>query len=561
MSRMKERAILEVQDLKVEAVSDRNIHPILHGISFNVKRGEVIGLIGESGAGKSTIGLALLGISRPGCRFCGGSVVFDGVNLLGLSEAQRRKIRGSRIAYVAQSAAASFNPALKLIDQTVERATQTGEYTRAYFEKRAVEIFRKLDLPNPETIGQRYPHQVSGGQLQRIMTAMALMTDPDVVIFDEPTTALDVTTQVQVLAAIRSTVADLGTSAIYISHDLAIVAQMADRIIVLKDGKIEEEAPTRQMLSSPVAEYTRSLWAVRKLDHTPAAASEPLLSIDNLSAAYGHIKVLDGVSMRVDRSHTLTLVGESGSGKSTLGRVIAGFLPPLSGEIRLGKNVLPGSLKQRDVDLRRAVQLIYQSADTALNPKHSVEWLIGRPLTAFLNLKGEAKRKRLFELMSMMELSLGLLHRRPGELSGGQKQRVAIARALAANPQLIICDEITSALDQIVQENILKTLMRVQKESGVSYLFITHDIATVRAIADEVVVLQAGKIVEQGRKDEIFTPPHAPYTEQLLASVPQMDPDWLTGYLATHGSRQSQPNAPPPCSRNGATSRKPDWPP
>jgi peptide/nickel transport system ATP-binding protein len=332
--------LLSVQDLRVDAVSDLATHSVLHVITFSVRRGEIVGLIGESDAGKSTIGLALLGLTRPGCRFSGGSVLFDGVDLVKLPEMERRRLRGSRITYVAQSAAASFNPALTLLDQTVERAIQGKASSRRSAERRAIEIYRKLDLPNPETIGRRYPHQVSGGQLQRVMTAMALMANPEIVVFDEPTTALDVTTQVQVLAAIRSVVAEFGTSAIYISHDLAVVAQMADRIVVLKDGKIEEEAPTQQMLSAPQAEYTRSLWAVQKLDHAPVAPEEPLLTVTNLSAAYGTQKVLDAISIVVEHSHTLTLVGESGSGKSTLGRTIAGLLTPVAGQIRLRGNTV-----------------------------------------------------------------------------------------------------------------------------------------------------------------------------------------------------------------------------
>lgn len=532
--REKGKDLLQIRNLHVEGFSDERWYPIVRGVDLALKRGDVLGLIGESGAGKSTIGLAAMGYAKPGCRITQGSILFDGINLLALSETGRRRLRGSRIAYVAQSAAASFNPAHRLLDQTVETVVAHGIASREKANRSAVDLYRRLQLPDPETIGFRYPHQVSGGQLQRAMTAMAMACRPDLIVFDEPTTALDVTTQVEVLASIRNIVEEFNTAAIYVTHDLAVVAQMADRIMVLRHGLTVEEAETRQMLASPTQEYTKTLWAVRKLAKPEVPADEYLLTIDNVTAAYGRaVKVLQDVSIKVPRGRTVAVVGESGSGKSTLARVVTGLLPPLSGSISFAGQALSKTVKLRPKEILRRIQMIYQMPDNALNPRQTVEEVIARPLEFYLGLKGAQRDRRIGELMHMVEMSETYLDRLPAELSGGQKQRVCIARALAADPELIICDEITSALDQIVQEEILKLLIRLQRELGMSYIFITHDIATVRAIADEIVVMHQGKVVEQGLKSEILTPPHAPYTERLLSSVPEMDPDWLTRLLAS----------------------------
>jgi peptide/nickel transport system ATP-binding protein len=540
-ARTKGDVLLEVRNLQIEGESDEVWRPIVKGVDLTLKRGEVLGLIGESGAGKSTMGLAAMGYARPGCRISGGSVMFDGIDLVAASEEVRRRMRGTRIAYVAQSAAASFNPAHKLMDQTLETELREGKRSRAEAEKDAVELYRRLRLPNPEEIGFRYPHQVSGGQLQRAMTAMAMTCRPDLIIFDEPTTALDVTTQVEVLAAIRDIVDQFHTAAIYITHDLAVVAQMADRIKVLRYGKSVEEAPTREMLASPREDYTKSLWSVRKLGKQEQPAGEPILQIKNVTAAYGNaVRVLNDVTVTVPRGRTVAVVGESGSGKSTLARVITGLLPPIEGDIVFNGTSLPRALKERDADTLRRIQMIYQMPDTALNPRHTVYETIGRPIEFYRGLTGAKKEARIAELLNLIEMDEGYVDRYPGELSGGQKQRICIARALAAEPELIICDEVTSALDQIVQEGILQLLMRLQRELNVSYLFITHDIATVRAISDEIVVMFQGRVVQQGPKTKVLSPPHPPYTELLLSSVPEMDPDWLTNLLAR---RKVQPEA------------------
>ena len=539
-AREKGKVLVEITDLRIEGYSDDKWHEIVKGVSLTLRRGEVLGLIGESGAGKSTLGLAAMGFARPGCRISSGRIVFDGIDLRAASDEDRRALRGSRISYVAQSAAAAFNPAHRLLDQTIETAIGHGIKTRAEAERDARALYGQLRLPNPDTIGERFPHQVSGGQLQRAMTAMAMACRPDLIIFDEPTTALDVTTQVEVLAAIRDIVEQFNTAAMYITHDLAVVAQMAHRIMVLRYGKAVEEAATRAMLKSPQGRLHQNPVGGTKARQEGTDGGDIILRIHKLDASYGKgtIKVLDDVTVSVPRGRTVAVVGESGSGKSTLARAITGLLPPRSGEIYFDGKPLPAALARRDKELLRRIQMIYQSPDTALNPRQKVRDVIGRPLEFYLGLKGRARDDRIGELLQLIELDERYVDRFPGELSGGQKQRICIARALAANPDLIICDEITSALDQIVQEEILKLLLRLQKDLGVTYLFITHDIATVKAIADEIVVMHQGRVVQQGQKSKVLAPPHPAYTELLLSSVPEMDPDWLTNLLAKRSSSE-----------------------
>ena len=521
--------LLEMKDIRIDGFSDERWHKIIRGIDLTLHRGEVMGLIGESGAGKSTLGLASMGFTKPGCKITSGSVVFDGKDLVTASEDEKRSLWGTRIAYVAQSAAASFNPAHRLLNQTVEASLNQNLQSRDLAEADARDLYKQLQLPDPENIGDRYPHQVSGGQLQRMMTAMAMSPRPDLIIFDEPTTALDVTTQVEVLVAMRAIVEKFNTAALYITHDLAVVAQMADIIKVLRYGKEVEEADTRKMLKSPKEEYTKSLWSVRALEKAEAPSDDIILSINNVDAAYnGSLKVLHDVNIKIPRGRTVAVVGESGSGKSTTARVITGLLPPMVGNVEFNDGALPAELKDRTKDQLQRIQMIYQSADTAMNPRQTIAEIIGRPLEFYHGLSGMQKQDRVLELLKMIELDESFYDRFPSELSGGQKQRVCIARALAADPEIIICDEVTSALDQIVQEGILKLLLNLQKDYNITYLFITHDIAVVNAISDEIVVMYQGAVIEQGLKSEIMSPPHPEYTQLLLNSVPEMDPDWLT---------------------------------
>ena len=539
--------LLEMRGLRIEGRAEEQWSEIVKGVDITLRRGEVLGLIGESGAGKSTIGLAAMGFARDGCRLSGGTIDFDGIDLMTASEDTKRHLRGARIAYVAQSAAAAFNPAHRLIDQYSESPTQHGVFGRAQAEADAKELYGRLQLPNPNEIGFRYPHQVSGGQLQRAMTAMAMSCRPDLIIFDEPTTALDVTTQIEVLSAIRDVVDQFDTAAIYITHDLAVVAQMADRIMVLRYGNLVEESDTRDMLFNPQEDYTKSLWAVRSFRKEPVTepkAQVPILEVDNVTAAYGDTPVLFNVGFALERRRTVAVVGESGSGKSTTARVITGLLPPSEGQILYQGEALPKDFRQRSKDQLRHCQMIYQMADTALNPKQRVRDVIGRPLEFYLGLKGAEREKKVIELLDMIELTPDFAGRLPSELSGGQKQRICIARALAAEPEIVICDEVTSALDQLVAEEILKLLDRLQQELNLAYMFITHDIATVRAIADEIVVMLQGRVVEKGEKDTVLSPPHHEYTELLLSSVPEMDPDWLTQLLEQRARGEVVSSAP-----------------
>ena len=526
--------LLEIDALRVEGRADRGWQPLVKGVSLRLARGEVVGLIGESGAGKSTIGLAALGYARPGCRFAGGAVRLDGRDLLRLPEPELLAVRGRRVAYVAQSAAAAFNPAQRLADQIGEVARAHGLADRGEVGRRAVELFRRLGLPEPETFGRRFPHQVSGGQLQRAMTAMALIARPDLVVFDEPTTALDVTTQIEVLAAIRRAIREEHAAALYITHDLAVVAQLADRLVVLRLGETVEEGPTARLLHQPAQDYTRRLVNVRHLDTggAPAGAAEPpVLEVRGVTAAYGDAVVLEEVGLELRRGRTLAVVGESGSGKSTLARVITGLLPPRRGEVRYRGRPLP-PLAARGRDALREIQMIHQLPDVALNPRQTVAEIVGRPVAFYFGARRGRPRARVVELLAQVELDPALADRYPGELSGGQKQRVCVARALAAEPEVMICDEPTSALDPLVADGVLDLLLRLQRRTGVALLFITHDLATVKAIAHDVAVMRRGRIVAGGTKEEIMRPPHHPYTELLLASVPEMRTDWLDGVLA-----------------------------
>ncbi len=528
--------LLEMKDIWIEGFSDEKWRPIINGLNLTLDKGEVLGLIGESGAGKSTFGLASMAYTRQGCRISSGSILFDDIQLFGASEKTLRKIKGVRIAYVAQSAAASFNPAHRLVKQYAEAPVQHHIMSFAEAEKEAFDIYKRLLLPDPERIGYRYPHQVSGGQLQRAMVAMAMACKPDLIVFDEPTTALDVTTQIEVLAAIKRITRQFNTAAIYITHDLAVVAQLADRIMVLRYGNLVEENNARQLIAHPKEEYTRALLSVRTLREDKDLSKtehDVILEVENVSASYtGKALVLEDIDLKIRRGRTVALVGESGSGKSTLARVITGLLPPITGRVIYDGQDLPPALVKRKKDSLRVMQMIYQMPDTALNPRQRVNKIIGRPLQFYYGIHGKEGEKRVLELLDMIELTPKYKDRFPGELSGGEKQRVCIARALAAKPDLIICDEVTSALDQLVAEDILKLLRKLQNDLQVSYLFITHDLATVKAIADEIVVMLQGKIVEQGRKTDILTPPHHEYTDLLLESVPEMDPDWLDNVLA-----------------------------
>ena len=525
---------LDIRGLCVDTLDGS---PLVKSVSLQLAPGEVLGLIGESGAGKSTIGLAALGYARQGCRISSGEVWINGTNLLALSSDQKRQWRGRRVAYVAQSAAAAFNPALTIERQVCEGPIRHGLMDKQQSREWAITLFRALDLPDPENIGQRYPHQLSGGQLQRAMAAMAMSCKPDLLVMDEPTTALDVTTQIEVLVMLRKLVREFNTAALYITHDLAVVAQLADRIMVLRHGSEVETGSTESILLKPQQEYTQRLVSERVHAMTEDAAQQitpsatPLLTIEQLSTGYNGKTVVEDVTLSLPRGKTLAIIGESGSGKSTLARALVGLLPDTAGKVVFDGVTLSHKYAQRDKETLRRMQMIYQLPDVALNPRQTILDIIGRPVAFYFGLNKRQVKARVEELLKLTELPLKLIDRYPGELSGGQKQRVCIARALAANPELIICDEATSALDPLVAEEVLNLLRKLQSQLGLSYLFITHDLGTVKRIAHQVAVMYQGHIVASGDTHKVFSPPMHEYTEKLLMSVPELRTGWLDEVL------------------------------
>ena len=542
--------LLEVDDLKISARrDDDSLLPIVKGVSFNVARGEVVALIGESGSGKTTIALSALGYTKPGLEFAGGEVRLESEDVITMEPNQLRALRGQRVAYLAQSAAATFNPALTIGEQVTESCVLHGILNQKQANERAETLYRALELPDPDRLGKRYPHQVSGGQLQRLMAAMALCGKPDLLVLDEPTTALDVTTQIEVLKAFKSVIKQEGSAAIYVTHDLSVVAQIADHIVVLYAGEVQEHGSAEQVVNQPTHDYTRRL--MRAVRPPPAAGQGdetlgehkrevPALKVKDITAGYGRkrngvpeITVLRDVNVSIERGHTVGVIGESGCGKSTLARVMAGLLPAVHGQVLLDGDDLQPALQKRDRSELQKIQFVFQMADTALNPRQRIDHILGRPLEFYLGLKGKEKRKRVMELLDMVELPQDFAGRYPEELSGGQKQRVNLARALAASPEVLLCDEVISSLDSIVGANVIELLKRLRKQTGVSFVFISHDLSTVASFADEIVVLYAGRVVEQGPADQVLSPPYHPYTRLLISSVPELRVGWLEETMQT----------------------------
>jgi len=549
-----DEVVFEAKDLKINAIrDDRSELPIVKGVNFKVRRGEVLALIGESGSGKTTISLSALGYCKPGLKFAGGEALLLGQDVSKMTVPELRPIRGEKVAYLAQSAAATFNPSILINEQVTEAPVLHGSKTQEEADKKALDLYRALELPDPENIGSRYPHQVSGGQLQRLMAAMALCGDPDLLVLDEPTTALDVTTQIEVLKAFKQVIKEEGAAAVYVTHDLAVVAQVADQIVVLYNGEVKEAGPTDTIINDPKHPYTKRLMAAIKplpeagqggISSDEHLRDDPALEAEKVDAGYGPVRngksavpVLRDINVAIERGKTVGVIGESGCGKSTLARVMAGLLPPSQGEIRLDGDVLPASIRARSRDQLRKVQFVYQMADTALNPRQRIKDILGRPVEFYEIAKGADIRKRVHELLELVELPAQFADRFPHELSGGQKQRVNLARALAANPEVVLCDEVTSALDTIVGANVLELLKRLRSDLGVSFVFISHDLSTVASFADEIVVLYAGRVAEQGPTDSVLSPPYHPYTRLLISSVPEMRIGWLE---ETAASKEAQ---------------------
>jgi len=580
-------AVVEVSGLRVEVA--RGGSEIIDGISFSAARGEVVGLVGESGSGKTTAAVALLGHARRGTRIVAGSVRIAGTSILDLAGDELRRVRGRIVAYVPQDPAAALNPALRVGLQLEEMvAAHGGLVTR----DRIAGTLAEVALPTDGAFLRRYPHQLSGGQQQRVCLAMAFLLRPAAIVLDEPTTGLDVTTQAHVLETVRELCEIHETAAVYVSHDLAAVAAIASRVVVLYAGRVVEAGPTQALFNRPGHPYTRKLASAipdvaerRRLEaipgrvpapgsrgsgcvfaarcdfvlpacvDSPPAAVElqpghvvrcirvaevdrgvaatalpprpepmaaPLLEVRSIDAFHGAQHVLHHVSLALGRGECLALVGESGSGKTTLARVIAGLHTARTGDVLLDDRPLEPGARERPIEACRRLQYVFQSPHNALNPRRPIGAIVCAPLRHFHGLRGRAADERAGELLERVALSPELLGRYPSELSGGERQRVAIARALAAEPDVLVCDEITSALDASVQAAIVDLLEHLRERDGVSLLFVTHNLALVRTIADRVAVLERGTLVEYGSTTHVLDGPVADYTKRLLADTPSL---------------------------------------
>jgi len=587
---------LEVVDLRVE-IDHGNHEDIVDGISFRVAAGEVLGLVGESGSGKTTVGLAVLGHTRRGARVARGEVRIEGRDILPLPALERQHLRGKLVSYVPQDPASSLNPALKIETQLDETLSAHG-FGSSDAERRAriVEALAEVLLPSDETFLRRYPHQLSGGQQQRVALAMAFANRPRVIVLDEPTTGLDVTTQAHVLATVRDLCSAHGVAAVYVSHDLAVVATLADRVAVMYAGRIAELGPTATLFRQAAHPYTRRLveaipemsgqhalvgipgtaprpghrpsgcffaprcayvqdecttaepplervsdeHEVRCIRHAAvlrdaatariAATPRPeigvedaLVAVIGVNASYGTRQVLHDVELVVRPRECLALVGESGSGKTTLARCVAGLHTSYTGQVSFRGKELPAGSRSRDADTRREIQYVFQSPYNSLNPRKTIAQIIEQPLRHFFSIGGSDGRGRVRGALDRVQLSTTCLDRYPHQLSGGERQRVAIARALVAEPQLLVCDEVTSALDVSVQAAIIDVLAELQRELHIGLLFVTHNLALIRTLSQEVAVMSEGRIVERGRVDDILDAPKADYTKKLLSDTPSLE--------------------------------------
>ncbi|OFL16663.1 peptide ABC transporter ATP-binding protein [Corynebacterium sp. HMSC067D03] len=530
--------VLSVSDLRLGTLEGAEI---LHGVDYTLKRGEIVCLVGESGSGKTTAGLAAMGHLRPGLMLFDGTVTLHSANgtdydVLNLSEADLRELRGSRIAYVPQDPALSLNPTMRIGEQIREVLDVHSFDGDA--GARVREVMRDVDLPDTDEYLARWPHQLSGGQQQRVGIAMAFAMYPDVLILDEPTTGLDVSTQAHVLDTVREMTHKNDIASLYITHDLAVVAELADRVVVMLRGDIVEEGPAQAVLYNPQHPYTQKLLAAipdlpgRKniTGHGIASAVQveerdnaaPLLQVNNLEMAYGDNKVLHGIDLTLEEGESILLLGESGSGKTTLARSIAGLNPGYTGEVRLRGELLEHGSRERTVDQRQYVQYIFQSPFSSLNPRRTIGESLSVPLVMSGKLSRKEHRRVVEDVLEAVQLDRSFYDRRPGDLSGGERQRAAIGRALVNAPDVLVCDEITSALDVSVQASILELLADLRAERGLSMLFVTHNIALARHTATRIAVLNKGVIVDEGPVDDVLERPTHEYTKSLLANIPEL---------------------------------------
>jgi peptide/nickel transport system ATP-binding protein len=525
--------LLEITGLRVAFAGTE----VVHGVDLRVLPGERVAVVGGSGSGKSTTALAVLGLLPSGGRVTGGRILLRGEDVTHPGETRLRRLRGREVGLVPQDPMSNLNPVLRVGRQVAETLVVHGKASRRDAPARAVDILAQVGLPDPARQARQYPHEFSGGMRQRVLIAIALACRPELLIADEPTSALDVTVQQQILDRLDALTGELGTAMLLVTHDLGLAAERADRVVVLADGRVVESGPTRDVLTAPRHDYTRRLVAAAP---TVAAASgparvagapagpPPLLALRGVSKEYpgrgrgGPLRVVDDVSFEVNRGRTTSVVGESGSGKTTVARMVLGLVPVSSGTIRLDGDDIVGMRGPRLRAARRAMQPVFQDPYGSLDPMFSVERLVAEPLRIFGVGDRAARAARVRELLDQVALPAVTAQRFPNELSGGQRQRVAIARALALDPALVVCDEAVSALDVLVQDQILRLLRTLQEQLGVSYLFISHDLAVVREISHDVVVMRQGKVVEQGPVEQVLGAPSTSYTRQLLAAVPTL---------------------------------------
>ena len=534
------RPVLSVRDLTVQVATAEGGKTVLDHLSFDLHPGETLALAGESGSGKSMTALAIMGLlPQPMARITDGSIQLGEHDLAGLSDRNYRKIRARRISMIFQEPMTSLNPLMTVERQLCEVLLEHGMCLRAEAPARALNLLRDLRLTDPEQRLKQYPHELSGGMRQRVMIAIALACEPEILIADEPTTALDVTVQAEILDLIRLMQKEHSTAVLMITHDMGVVAEMADRVIIMREGKPEEIAPVGDIFSAPQSAYARQLLAaVPRLGHAPARRGKPgaqrLVEVDDLSVRFdvtggifnrtvARLHAVEGVSFRINAGETLALVGESGSGKSTIGKALLDLVP-WDGSVRIDGKQTHGLSRHAMRPVLRNIQMVFQDPGASLDSRMTVGEQVVEPLKVHGLASGSELIDRAEFLFRRVGLSTDMLQRYPHEFSGGQRQRVCIARALSLSPKVIVADESVSALDVSVQAQVLDLLQELQDEDGLSYLFISHDMAVVDQVADRVMVLRLGQVMEEGPREAVLHDPQHPYTCRLLSAVPVPDP-------------------------------------